>query len=574
MLNTRFGPIGCALAAAVFAPNPGLAQAVSDIYPITLNLSHPSGHVSGDAKAVVLGQLTEDAIPDACVLHGTQAHLLRSVDRRNRWLALSGTYTAIALLPQGQSNGRDAVLAVGSGGLTKLVWNGGSGVETLVPQSVSGSSAWAGATQVQVSEDAGGDWEVLGLASDGLSILRWSFDPTNGAMADLGSVALDFVSTDLTPVDWDNGDDFNEYAVAGNWGYQVVDAAGDVLAGDVAECSDVLLLRMCEVGQADRLVWVFAFGDVDEFIQVLRPSSTAETPIYVAGNIDHMVLQDVMDDTRKELLLFADGLEFAVALRRSSTQTFMGLGVNEFCGVDLDHERSMVGGQFPDGTGVVGGSELKAPVPAVYDLDGDGDQDLLAAGHPGAAARAMVFLNRPINEESFGSTIEPIFRPWFESYTVTTDATADSVQVDFEIPALPATGPAASANRVRITFWTQAEGASHIDHASQQVFEYVLPLKGTPQVPTALFGDLAGLGDGFVHLETSYLQFSGSTMVAAYPAFHEKVALEWFEPHDSQVFADGTAGIWGSPKSDLPVVGGVGGTSGRPPSTPPSGGGG
>jgi hypothetical protein len=561
---------------AALVPGLGRAQIYPD-HPYALNLSHPAGYVTGDARAVVLGQLTDDAIPDACVLHGTEAFLLRSVDRRNRWRALSESYayTEIALLPHGQSQNHDGVLAVTSSGLVKLLWNGSSGVETLVPQSVSGSSAWAGATEVQVARNDAGAYEALGLASDGTTILRWSYNTATGAMADLGAIELNNEANALTPVNWNTDDEF-EYAAAGAWGCGVYTSQGERVVPDVEFPSNGSKLLRLNDGDGDRLVWVTSLSSTASFLRVLRSDDVEENPIYLAGKVAHMVLQNRDSDPRKELLLFGDGLNLAVGVNRATTETFQDINVSAYL-LDLNSENSFVrwfgGYELVEGTGVVGGT-FKAPVPAVYDLDGDGDDDLFAAGHPSGAARAMIFLG-DFNNEEVAVGINTHLRAWLPGYTVSVGG--NSGQLDFEIPTLPATGPAAAATHVRITVWTQAEGAAHMNLASEQSIQYDLDAHPPWQSPSFSFTNLSALGDGWIHLESTFLQYDagGTVMLHAFPAYHEKVALEWFGSESELIFWDGTVGVWGPPKKgDTEVIGGVGGTSGRPPSTPPSGGGG
>lgn len=564
--------------AALCLTAPASAFQFSYRAPLTLQLDHPlvpANYVVGDAKAVVVGQLSDDAIPDACVLHGDEVHLIRAVDRRNQWRKLTGTYTAIARLPEANAADVDKVVALDGNGLVKLVWD--NTAQTLLPQAVSGTSAWVGASQLQVHQTPGNLTEILALASNARLILRASYTPSTGAVTLLSSVSIS-TSTAITGVDWSNTADL-EYAYAGTWGVAVCLPNGSPLDSISQNNNRSLLVRIPMDTGFDRLGWVRAPSGTADYLTVVRSGGLQEAAIWLLGaSIAQMTLADLGEDSREELLLFADAVPYALGLRRDTLTTFMDIGQPQFI-YDIDHGRTAVGVlggyPFPSGTGVLGGTG-KAPVPGVMDLDGDGDDDVFAAGHPtgNGAARAMIFLNGSNPEESTGGA-GPVLRAWIPEYNVTKYSAQDTLEIQFELPTLPTTGKAAAATHVLYTVWVQADGEDAMDLTSEQVrwtdLTQVPPAAPAPVV----IPNVSSLGSGMVHIESTFLTMNstGSVMLTAFPAYHEKLALSWFDPDVNYDFFDGNAGEWSAPPG-IGYDGGVGGTSGRPPITPPSGGGG
>lgn len=546
---------------------------------LTQQYDHPAttpAYVTGDAKAVALGQFTDDAIPDACVLHGTEAHLIRSVDRRSAWRKLSGNYTAIARLPLGQWNGRDDVIAIGASGLVVLEWNGTPGVETLLPRVLSGTAGWANATHLQVESTPEGAIEVVALAANTRTILRAIHTGAGGGLNQLDAIDLPSSATDMTPIEFVEGGEF-EYAYAGTWGVAICDAWGADLFNVDASSSRSLLERVPIDGELDRLAWVRGPSGMTDFLSVIRPSGAQDPAIWLSGaNLAGFHLVDLCEDSLPELLLLADGLGFAIGLKRGTSTTFQDVSATQFI-LDLERGNSLVGSlseyPFDPGTGVVAGA-YKAPVPDSMDLDGDGDEDLFLAGHPSGAGRAMLYLGARVEEEAWQNPSSNS-RAWIPGYTASLSHANDQFQVIPALAAQPTSGPSKDATHLRYTLWTQAQTASAIDWDSEQVFELDLTAGGNPSPPVFDFTNISGLGDGWVHIESSFLQRDATgAMVAAFPAYHEKIALSWYDRVFSYDFEDNTAGIWGPPQYQDSEVGGVGGTSGRPPITPPSGGGG
>jgi hypothetical protein len=552
--------------------------------PYTLQFDHPAGYVANDAKAVVLGQLTDDAIPDACVLHGNEAHLIRATDRRNQWRKLTGTYTAIAHLPEANAADVDRVLALNGNGLVKLVWD--SPTQTLVPQAVSGTSAWVNATQLQVHQTPGNLTEILALASNGRYILRASYTPSTAAVSLLTSVPISS-STVITGVEWvSSGNSVLEYAYGGSWGIAVCDVTGTTTYDSISQANNRSLLVRIPMGSSalDRLGWVRAPSGTADFLTVVRPGGVQETAIWLLGtSVAQMVLADLGEDSQDELLLFADAVPYALGLRRdtpASTATFLDIGQPQFI-YDIDHGNTLIGQissyPFVSGTGVLGGTD-KAPVPAAMDLDGDGDDDVFAAGHPSGAARAMIFLGGANFEESIDPQTAPVVRAWMPDYTATKLGAQNSMEIVFNLPILPTAGPALTATHVQYTVWVQAAGSSYVDVTPSNVHVLLTDLtpysasNPPPLLSPLVIGNLNNLGQGWIHIESAFLKMSGGTMVQAFPAYHEKLAISWFANGVPLTFSHGTAGQWVPPY--LAGDGGVGGTSGRPPITPPSGGGG
>jgi hypothetical protein len=575
--------IALAFAALAFAA-PATAFQFSYQQPYTLQFDHPltpASYVTGDAKAVVLGHLDEDAIPDACVLHDTQAYLIRSADRRNHWRKLAGNYTAITRLPAGQAGVRDAVLAVNANGLVRLVWDGAPGQQTLVPIAVPFTSAWVGCTNLQVNETPGGSLEILALGSDDRTLLRAIFTPATGVVGSFDSCTLNDLATALTALELSSDGEL-EYAYAGSWGVRFL--TSDLL--DHPEmppideaCNRSLLVRLPVAGETvDRLAWIRAPVGTADFLTVLRADGNHDVPIYLIGaSIAQATLADMCEDARPELMLFADASPYAIGLRRDTSKTFRDLSVTPFI-LDLDRQHTLVSTigpyAFQAGSGVLGGTD-KAPVPAAMDMDGDSDDDLFLAGHagPNGSSRAMVVLGSLVKEEEAMHGSPTIVRAWLPGFNFTTYPAVDEALIEFAVAERPLAGPAFTATHVRYTIWVQAETALCMDLASEQSLTFDLTPNGIPQYPGLYISDLASLGNGWIHIQSEFLRYENGVMIDAFPAYHEKLALSWFVAEQPVEFRGGTAGVW----THDPLTGndgGIGGTSGRPPSTPPSGGGG
>jgi hypothetical protein len=572
---------------------------------MTVTLDHPStgGPPTGaPGKAVVLGQLTEDAIPDAAVLHGPGAggnhylYLLYSADRRNAWISVPGNHSSIALLPKAYANkSRDGLVSIGPNGLQRLLWDSSDTVRNLVPTLVSGTAAWVGASELQVVQQTDTGFMIAAIGQGNRTILRASWNPSTDAISVLPILLTDEVMVTMRVLNWSDDGEL-EYACASAAGVTVLDASGAVLDATFAEQnsgSQLQVLSTSATGHTqDLLAWVRSAHGFTDFVTVIGDNfDTANNPIWFGGlNVQQLAVANVGDDSRKELVVLCEGFSFAFGLRYAGPAP-SGFTQSTTFLIDLEKGRTAVDDYnklwsptgstlYASGTGPYGPPVNPGPAPAIatMDLDGDSDDDLLLAGHPGSSNRAMVYFGAVFNEENQRGSEDRV-RAWLPSYDYYHDAVAQEVTLKFnQAPELPEEGPAAEATHARIVVW-----------------------KGNPTNPaagatmvTALTNDLATWGGPYevsieqvgtnpsnfakIHVEISYLKLHPSTnaMAAAYPAYHEKIDVadprangqgpcfnEWITFQDR-----GT--VPGSPGSGSAVGTSVGGTANRPPISPPS----
>jgi hypothetical protein len=527
-------PFSCVVLALAALPA-AAQQPGQGLHMYTASLPHPPG-VTGTAQEVVLGQLSDDGVPDAAVLHGTEVRFLYAVDRRNSWVALSGSYGCLARVP-GVGSSAHELLALGTAGLVRLAWDSTPTVRTLVPSAVAGTSAWSGAKELQTRVDENGTVRVAALSGDGLSLLYGTWSPATGTLTSAGSYTLSAANTALLLLDLDDDGD-TEYAVAGTGGLRLLNSAGTQYH-EVPELGTGAQLLCVPVSDgADRVGWIRTPAGLSSFLTVVYGDTTAEQPVWFAGaTVRHATLADVAGESDPELLVVADGFPFAVGLvRDDGNPTFQDLATGYYL-INLDRAKTPVPNHpnaaavTGSGSGAYGPGQL-APALAAADLDGDGDDDLFAAGHPSGSARAIVHFGVLVNEEQLSPGH---WRPWLPLYRFTHDGTLDEGRFEFILPTDE--GQAAGATHVQVAIWTEDSSSGFIDpQAVAPVGRWDLsatqPEAPGYTIPTLLVPDLSALGaQGRLHLEMSFLELDTfGRMLHAFPAYHEVLELEDLPP--------------------------------------------
>ncbi len=544
----------------------------------SVDLKHPTSGpnmVVGDAKQVVLGQLTDDAIPDAVVLHGpSNLYFLYAADRRNAWQKLTGTHTSPTLLPKGLGPTRDGILTVGPSGLQKLIWTGPTGSRTLASTNLPSTSAWIGAKCLQVVSTPTGTFQVMAIAAGNKKILRATWNPTTATLSPLGSLGVPPAVDTLCGVQW-NSDNTIEYATTNGSGMRVFGASGNLqtdVPGVVVYSltqtnTESLILADPNPNPAlpSGVVWVRSGPGVTDIVsRVTQSGPQANSPWFGGLDVQSIALADLGGDARTELVAFCQGFATGLGVARAAgSDDFVQTPAYMF---DVDRAHSAVKDfkvalqmetQFPSGTGAYGAFPNlgNAPAVAAMDLDGDGDQDLFLAGHPALAARSIVFLGAKVNEENAHSPLpEYDTRAWLPNYQVRRIFGTSTVEIDMGvIPAAPDSGPGHTATHVRVVVGTRNLGSTTMN---DQPTVLVLPVTVDPQNPSTapIVGftqvDAPSGNRMFLELEISYLQLdAGGTMIKAFPAYHETVPLTdlqvdhvWTAYQDQSIFDGGTPG--------------------------------
>ncbi len=554
----------------------------------TVNLSHPvSGPnvVTGNAQAVVVGQLTDDPIPDAVVQHGTSDLFFKSAtDRRNRWQKIAGSHASPALLPKALSATRDGILTVGPSGLQKLIWNGSASVNNLVSTSIAGTSAWIGCKDLQVVAVPGGGHQIMAIASNNQKILRATWNSATAAVSPIGSLLVPPFVENLRGLEWNSNSDRQiEYATTNSSGLRVFGASGN-LQSDVAG-SLVYSLNDANTGSLlvvdpdpnpalpSGVAWVRSNATTTDYLtRVTQSGPQAASPWFGGLNVQRIVLADVGGDSRKELIALCEGFATGLGVARAASSNDFEQAAPYL--LDLDRANSIVQEiwdpthPFASGTGAYGAFPAlgMAPVPAVMDLDGDTDDDLFLAGHPGSAGRSIVYLGAKMNEEkSTAQDLPSALRPWHWSYGYKCDTAASTVMLRFtQLPVPPTSGPAASATDMVITIWGQDNGSDFAKPEPLKTLKYSLTANG----PWDEFIDGVDINSGencLLHLEFAFSRKQTQTgeVLTVYPAYHETIETRL---HPTDVFFN-----FVQRPDPLDAVGGTGGgTPNRPPVIPPS----
>ena len=565
----------------------GAAQGVTGLPMNSVDLSYPaSAGVTGAAQAVVVGQLTPDAVHDAVIQHGSgQLFFHYAVDRRNTWLAVAGTHRYPALLPGALGNGRDGILTIGPGGLQKVVWSSVPGVGNLVSTPVAGTGDWIGATDLQVVEDAAG-YQVLALDVGGNVVLRASWNSESGLISPSGAVLLAEPSNKLRAFHWDDEESTLELAAASPLGLRVYGMLPLVPFESDAELlysflesntsSWIGVVPATAADPVERVAWIRSGAGVPDALHVFDEGGEVGSRIDFANLLIRQVTIPRLDagDSRANLLVLSEGFPYAIGLRRSAVHGGF-TSDNPFL-INLDEGRSAIANSlltfydYPSGSGSYGPAYAAgpAPVPACADLDGDGDDDVLLAGHPGYGNKAIVYFGTLVNEESID--YESCTRAWLPSYSANYSDANHGLTLTFdEPPEKPTEGPAKLATHVRIAVWTQddAAGSTMNSQADAVVVEPINAWStwthGPPAV--ALNGVFAGGAKGLVQIEVSFLRLApaNGAMIAAFPAYHETIDVSDLSPNVPTVFVDRARATDGVTP---------GGTPNRPPITPPQGG--
>lgn len=528
----------------------------------TVVLNHPTS-VTGNAKAVALGRFSVDAIPDAAVLHGSSLHFLYAPDRRNAWSAVSGSYTSIATLPQINALQRDGVIASTSAGLAILTFDESPSVRTLVPSAVSSSSAWANATDLSVVDALDGTWSVFALSAGGDEILSGVWTPGTSAFSTGLEIGLESAAEALAVFQCDDDAPF-EFAVADEAGMTFHDDNGESLKYFEGAGAEPMLVAIRDTETTDCVAWMFSPTPTVEQLEVAHTDLSLETTQYF-WNVDvrQLTLVDLGGDERKELWLTSAVVPWGIGLRRDTEiGTFLPWPEEEAYLYDLNVEHSWKKSYVPaSGSGVYGGAG-DPPVAAVMDLDGDGDDDLFLAGHPGQANRSLVCFGEVYNEE-LGLLEANRVKPFVCDYTFQVSGTFGGVQsglIDLERPDRPTSGPAATATHTRFAVWTEPSGGGPVTFVTSFETAYA----GIPPAPVVNLYNLETLGQNAkIHIETCFIRRNSALdMVWAGPALHQKITVDLTNQGlihflDAACFTGGT---------------GESGSTVRPPISPPSGG--
>jgi hypothetical protein len=363
--------------------------------------------MSGNAQKAVIGQLTEDAIRDVALLQGGKIVLLYAPDRQEwfkRSTGYNGTYSDIAVLPGDFAGDPDTLLALRPEGLVRLQWDPAQRVlEDEGPPLASGD--WCGARLLRVVPGVEGLDNVAAVTSGGdvvYAVLDTGSFQDGGTLDTTVVNAIAFEALDLHG----NGD--IEYAFDDGTGLRVFSSGGSPIPTCPPNASpEPRLLRLPEAAGKDALVWVSSLlPSIPQALTVVRMGTTSltfENAIQLPVPSAEFALADYYGDTKLDLL-GVSSVDSAVRVLQNQ-HVFGGPQAHTF---GFTPPGPPLETFYFDASQVYGGTA--PPALAAGDLDGDGDADLVLAGHAGGSGLVKVFLSDGIDEDLFRPEVDECVR--------------------------------------------------------------------------------------------------------------------------------------------------------------------
>ncbi len=238
-------------------------------------------------KRLVAGDFSADGVEDVAVHDGTNAFVWHDAVVLTLCLPVDNTVLANDIDTVRGLNGLgDRLALVNSGGLHEAIWPSQSMVQaSVVSVSTTNPSEWYGALKVRCGDiDNDGDDDYVGVASDGVSLLRLfsgtsqatsRFTPPSGEQDDIHDIALLQWDTDLAL----------EVAVATDAGLRIYDLSSSTFGDKHAhyDASDVCRrIGILKGTSRDRCAWSVEDTSNDE-IHVVRYGLSLESVVLESG---------------------------------------------------------------------------------------------------------------------------------------------------------------------------------------------------------------------------------------------------------------------------------------------------
>jgi hypothetical protein len=286
------------------------------------------------------------------------------------------------------------------------------------------------------------------LKNDGQTIL--GADVTDGVITNWGSYNTHVTILALIGMRWvpQTLDDMPrlDFAYDDGTGLHVISRTGSALYSYPNTCGHPQLLRQ-PGSSADGVIWMSndPSDSLHEVITVARYGQTwPEPPIYlgtvVAGS---MALADMNGDGYPDLVFTQSNDHYAWVLHGQASGS---MSYGQLSGTGADYAQLDLG--------TVHGTGTSAPLVAVGDLDGDGDQDLLFAGQVGCPGAAYVSFNGSTDDEKAETNKNA--KAWMDGRIVWNDwssGISGAGTLSF-LPWSPGSGgPASTATNLHLTVW-------------------------------------------------------------------------------------------------------------------------
>ncbi len=489
---------------------------------------------SGTASQACVGQFTDDTVPDAAALIGSAVSLAYAPERHASFLKLQGPFTAMTKVSLG-STGRDGLLVSSTAGLALVSWN--ATTRQLVSTTVYANAVWAGARRLETVRIGTSPVEhICALSASGNKLLTIDWNGSQIVTSTSKSLVLTNPAIAMAGVDW-NGDALPDFAYDTGTGLKVVSSSGTQLFAYANTCASPQLLRYPVSGTTDDVIWVTQNPAAPgQALTVAHSTTNLLEPAMAAApwGIANLALAKFTNSGTSDLVFTRSDDHFAQVLfhQQSGPYSFGFFGPG--------------GGSLAPSLDLTGvWSSGSAPVAAVGDLDGDGDDDLYFVGQPASSGAAGVWFGAVFDEESADGN--KFVKPWINW----------GEYVDWMYPEAPLP-PALDTATLTVEFWGNSTSPLLATATEARVTIWVRDADPGPVSPVAIVDNFysrttsqvsipiplpADVGHGlprFLDIEFSYVErdASGGAVLHSYPSWTGQIDREIGLSH--MVFAGST----------------------------------
>jgi hypothetical protein len=473
------------------------------------DLPYPS-NVTGNATQACIGQFSDDVIADGAILCGGDVFLLYAPERFSAYSKVSGPFTSMTKVSLSSCPGRDALLASSSTGLVLLQWN--AGTRGFASTTVLTDSSWANASQLQSLDFADGSTtKICAVSSNGTKILHADWD--GAAISNASSLTVSSTILSLAALNWSGtgGAPNLDFAYDDGSKLIVVSSAGAGLFTYTNAYAQPIVTRMPCPSATDNVIWVTQnpFGSGQALTVVHSSNGSVEPPIFFGSmTAASLTLADIDADGLQDLVITRSGDHYAQVLYRQTSGS-MSYGL-------FDKN----GNQAPTlNLGNVYGSCTSAPAVAAGDLDGDGDEDVLFAGHAACGNEAFVWFANGVDEEFSDLYHDSLhIKPWILDMAEFIDGWDDGscAQLSFSLWSSPTNAPANAATDLRVTVWGRQSGDGSIE--PQCLVDSFVPASNSwcsVNIPPSYVGE----APQYLVVCFNYVERASGTVVHSYPSW-------------------------------------------------------
>ncbi len=451
----------------------------------------------GPFTRVVTGKWTGHDAPDAAIVDGTSVLLAVAPAIHRAVVGIGLAANDVDRLPGGGIGGSDALVAVGPEGLVTWAWDFAARSPVVSPLA---GLEWMGARAVRVGDiDGSGTPDVAAISADGTTLLTMT--SSGGVLSHGPSVVFSGGIRAIEILDWD-GLGAQEIALVTALGVEIVDVHGLTLAsfGGAPGADSLAVIREDGVA-ADRLAWITPQPS-DPARQRLRllscggedqPIDLGELGVVACGS------GDVDGDGDDDLALSQTASHDVILLFN-----LRPAGPPAFSSAPGAFAFVRYGPESPPAS--------NAAWPALADIDGDGDGDLL---FPAEEEKALLRVDSPLVSEGE-------VRPRVAAAAVPGSGGSWDFFLELNRVALGDPPPPAGATHVEVVLWRQADESEPLDPASLTRFFSPLPADPSEEEIAVIVPIPEAALEPFAAVYAVQLRFvarSGGATTHAFPPF-------------------------------------------------------